>query len=119
MRRGLTSHEVSMTIIKTGCVAVAVSILAISAQSQNASADDLVRVNISDLEMLNRLARAINADVSQVPPTVQVPVRVAARVCGMRPRDLAVDESGEPANCDALSLSPAFQRAVRDQLLEE
>jgi hypothetical protein len=108
-----------MSIIKAGCLAVALTFLGIPAHPQNASADDLVRVNISDHEMLNSLARALNVEVARIPLLVQVPVRVAARVCGMRPRDLAADESGEPANCDALSASPAFQRAVRRQLLEE
>ena len=108
-----------MTIIKAGCVAAAVSILAIFAQSQNASAEDMVRVNISDHEMLNRLARAMNVDVGQIPLTVQVSIRVAARVCGMRPRDLAADDSGELANCDAMRVSRAFRRAVRSQLLPE
>ena len=105
--------------MKAGCVAVAVFLLAIPADAQNPPANDMVRVNISDHQMLNRLARALHVDVGRIPPTVLVPIRVAARVCGMRPRDLAADDSGELANCDAMRVSRAFRRAVRSQLLPE
>jgi hypothetical protein len=67
----------------------------------------MVNVNISDHEMLNSLATAMNVEVSQMPLTVQVPIRVAARVCGIKVRDLASDGSGEVANCDAMRVSPA------------
>jgi hypothetical protein len=104
---------------KAGCVAVALSILAFVAQAQNASADDMVNVNISDHEMINGLAGVLNVDVGQIPLIVQVPLRLAARVCDMRASDLAADSSGEPANCDAMTVSPAFRQAVKRQLLAE
>ena len=108
-----------MSIMKAGCAALALSILAILAHSQSASADDMVHVNISDHEMLNSLARTLNADVSQIPLTVQVPIRVAATACGMEPRELAANDSGELSNCDAMTTTPAFRRVVRRQLMEE
>ena len=119
MMRRPTPDHVNVSILKAGCVAFAVFVLALPAHGQTALANDMVRVNISDHEMVNRLARALKVDVGQIPLVVQVPIRVAARVCGMKPRDLATDDSGEPSNCDALRVSAAFRRAVRRQLLED
>lgn len=118
MRRP-TPDQANVSILKAGCVAFAVFVLALPAHGQTAPANDTVRVNISDHQMVNRLARALKVDVGQIPLVVQVPIRVAARVCGMRPRELAADDSGEPANCDAMRVSAAFRRAVRGQLLEQ
>ena len=108
-----------MTILMVGCVAVAIFVLAIVDNGQSALADDMVRVNLSDHQMIIELASALNVDVSQVPSIVVVPIRVAARVCGMKLRELAADEGGELANCDAMRTSSAFRRVVRSQLLVE
>jgi hypothetical protein len=108
-----------MSIEMAGLLAVGISILAILVYAQEAPADDMVNVNISDHEMINQLAGTLNVDEGRVPLMVQVPVGFAAEACGMKVSDLAMDGSGELANCDAMTVSPALQQAVRAQLLQE
>ncbi len=99
---------------RAGCLASVLSLLAIAANGEGELPGGVVRVIISDHEMIVSLARALNVDASQIPLTVLVPVRVAARVCG-----LATEDVSALSDCDAMRAPPAFRRAVMRQLLEE
>lgn len=106
-----------MNIVKAGAAALAVAMLAIPAHAQNVNANNLVNVNVSNVA--NNLAQDLDVNVSQIPVTVQVPVGVAANVCGVAANVLATDNTSGAPSCDATTTSQALTRAVSDQLLQQ
>jgi hypothetical protein len=90
--------------------AAAVSILAVPAAAQQSG---LVNVNVSnvlndlDLDLLNN---SLNNN------TVQVPIGVAANVCGVNANVLAAQrKAGDPVNCTARNASQALKQAAKRQ----
>ena len=74
----------------------------------------LVNVNISDVRA--EIAKNINVDVSQIPVNVQVPIAVAADVCGIDVNVLTSQVQQGNATCKARSTSSALNSAVQDQI---
>ena len=70
----------------------------------------LINVDISNVA--NNIAKNINVDVSQIPVTVQVPVGVAANVCGVAANVLGQQAPSGNASCDATSTSTALDQVV-------
>lgn len=93
-------------------VALAVGLAAAPALAQNN--EGLVTVNISNVA--NDIAKNLSIDVSQIPVSVQVPVGVAANVCGVDANVLAKQKQGGTATCDANSTSNALDQVVQKQL---
>ncbi len=73
----------------------------------------LVNVDISNVA--NNIARNINVDVSQIPVTVQVPIGIAANVCGVNANVLAQQGVGA-AQCTATSTTNALDNLVQRQI---
>lgn len=74
----------------------------------------LVNVEIGDVA--NDIARNLSVDVSQIPVTVQVPVGVAANVCGVAANVLAQQKDAGTAACKATTASTALNQVVQKQL---
>ena len=111
-----------MGVLRAGCVALALAVIAmpVPAQTTDTSATaEVVTVNISDTQMLGDLARALDVGVGQIPVMVQVSIQLAARVCGVKVKWLRKNAVGDPLNCDATTISPAFRTTVAEQLLAE
>lgn len=75
--------------------------------------EGLVNVNLSDIQV--DIARDLDVNVSQIPVTVQVPVGVAANVCGVEANVLAQGGGGQ-AECTATSTSQALNKVVQRQM---
>jgi hypothetical protein len=73
----------------------------------------LVNVNLSDV--LNDLALDLKIDKSNVPINAQIPITIAANVCGVPINVLSVSTGGSPT-CTAQSTSPDLAQAVQQQL---
>jgi hypothetical protein len=73
----------------------------------------LVNVDISNVA--NNVAKNISVDVSQVPVKVQVPVGIAANVCGVDANVLGRQDAGAAA-CQATTTSTALDQAVQRQI---
>ncbi len=75
----------------------------------------LVNVNLGDVDLT--IAEDINVNVSQIPVTVQVPIGVAANVCGISANVLAADlQDDDVASCDAETTSQALNQIVQRQI---
>ncbi len=74
----------------------------------------LVNVNVSNIKA--DIAKNINVSENQVPVTVQVPVDVAATVCGVDANVLAKQGQGGAAQCTAKNASAALSQAVQKQV---
>ena len=94
-------------------IAVAATLLAVLLGSAQAQQAGLVNVDISNVA--NNIAQNINVDVSQIPVTVQVPVGIAANVCGVNANVLARQGVGA-AQCTATSTSTALNQLVQRQI---
>jgi hypothetical protein len=95
-------------------IAIAAVMAASPALAQQ-SGGGLVVVNISNVA--NNIARDLDVNVSNIPVTVQVPVSVAAAVCGLTVNALATQgRGGDTRTCDATSNNAALNRIVQRQL---
>lgn len=78
------------------------------------NANNLANVNVSNVA--NDLAKNPSVDVSDIPVTVQVPIGVAATVCGVQANVLASDNKGGQAASEASSTSQALSQVVKKQI---
>jgi hypothetical protein len=94
-------------------IAIAAAMVATPAMSQLVGGG-LVVVNISNVA--NNIARDLDVNVSNIPVTVQVPVGIAAAVCGVNANVLAQQKKTGGTACDATSNNAALNRIVQRQL---
>ena len=73
----------------------------------------LVNVNLQNV--LNDLSVAINVEQANIPVNAQVPITVAANVCGVSVSVLSVSTGGQ-ASCTAKTTSPALVQVVQQQI---
>ena len=86
-----------------------------SASSGSAgSIPTLVNVNLQNV--LNDLSVAIKVDKANIPVNAQVPIDVAANVCGVSVSALAASIASGQAGCTATTTSPQLSQAVQQQV---
>ena len=73
----------------------------------------LVNVDLRNAKILNNVANHLNVNVSDVPITVQVPIDVAANVCGVAIDLLSKAVNRGGASCYAQGNSKALDKAVQ------
>jgi hypothetical protein len=104
-----------------GAVLTAAAVPAL-AQVNTGSGNGLVAVNVQDVSILNNFlngAQVAALNNLSVPVTVQVPIGVAANVCGVNANVLAHQRNGGTATCTAKSGSRALANAVASQALSQ
>jgi hypothetical protein len=74
----------------------------------------LVSVNLQNV--LNDLSVAIKVDRANIPVNAQVPIDVAANVCGVSVSALSASIASGTASCTAKTTSPALTQAVQQQV---
>jgi hypothetical protein len=102
--------------------AVALAATPAIAQVNTGSGNGLVAVNVQDVAILNNFLN--NDQISalnnlSVPVTVQVPVGVAANVCGVNANVLASQKKTGTPTCTAKSGSKALAQNVVSQVLNQ
>ena len=103
--------------------AAALAATATPALAQVNTGSGLVAVTIQDVSILNNFLN--NDQISalnnlSVPVTVNVPIGVAANVCGVNANVLAKQKKGDdPVTCTARNGSKALANAVADQKLTQ
>ena len=86
------------------------------AESAGNLADGAVSlVNVDLRNVLNDLALDLKIDKSNIPINAQIPITVAANICGVSINILSVSTGGSP-NCTANTTSPELTQAVQQQL---
>jgi hypothetical protein len=78
------------------------------------SVPSLVNVNLSNV--LNDLALDLKIDKANVPINAQIPISLAANVCGTSINILSIGGSGKSEGCTAQTASPELVQAVQQQL---
>jgi len=75
----------------------------------------LVNVDLSNV--LNNLALDLHIDRANIPINAQIPISVAANVCGVSINVLSIGAGGGSSKgCTAQTTSPALEQAVQQQL---
>jgi hypothetical protein len=104
-------------------IAAALAAAATPAVAQNVDlSGGLVDVTIQDVSILNNFlndAQIAALNNLSVPVTVQVPIGVAANVCGVNANVLAQQRNAGAAECTAQSGSRALAQVVNRQLLRQ
>lgn len=72
-------------------------------------------VNVDLRNVLNDLSVKLNIDRANVPITAQIPIQLAANVCGVSVNVLAVSTGGQ-ANCTAKSAPQELAQTVQQQM---
>ena len=85
------------------------------AQGASSAATSLVNVNLSNV--LNDLAVQLHVDRSNIPVNAQIPISLAANVCGVSINILSVGAAGgNSAGCTATTSSPELAQTVQQQM---
>ena len=74
----------------------------------------LVSVNLQNV--LNDLSVSLQVNRNNIPVTAQVPIAVAASVCGVSVEVLAASAANGHASCTATTTSPQLTQAVQQQI---
>ncbi len=74
----------------------------------------LVSVNLQNV--LNDLSVSLNVNRDNIPVTAQVPIAVAASVCGVSVDVIAASAANGHASCNATTTSPQLTQAVQQQI---
>jgi hypothetical protein len=79
------------------------------------SVPSLVNVNLSNV--LNNLALDLKVDKANIPVNAQIPINIAANVCGVSINVLSVGAGGgSSSGCTANSVSPELKQYIQEQL---
>jgi len=74
----------------------------------------LVNVNLQNV--LNNLSVSLQVNRDNIPVTAQVPIDVAANVCGVSVSALAASIANGQAGCTATTTTPQLTQAVQQQI---
>jgi len=79
------------------------------------SVPSLVNVNLSNV--LNNLALDLKIDKANIPINAQIPINIAANVCGVSINVLSIGAGGgSNQGCTANSVSPELKQYIQEQL---
>jgi hypothetical protein len=85
-----------------------------SGGGSGSSIPTLVSVNLQNV--LNDLSVSLKVNRDNIPVTAQVPIAVAASVCGVSVDALAASAANGTATCTATTTSPQLTQAVQQQI---
>jgi hypothetical protein len=85
-----------------------------SGRSSGGSIPTLVNVNLQNV--LNNLSVSLQVNRDSIPVTAQVPIDVAASVCGVSVDALAASVASGNASCTATTTSPQLTQVVQQQI---
>jgi hypothetical protein len=124
MRKILITPAVALLLAASGCKTVssaangvesAGSAVASGVSSVAGAVPSLVNVNLSNV--LNNLALDLHVDKANIPINAQIPISIAANVCGVSINVLSIGAGGgKSSGCTANSISPELKQYIQEQL---
>jgi hypothetical protein len=120
MRKLLVLPAVALLISVSGCKTASSAVDGVkSAGSAVAngvsSVPSLVNVNLSNV--LNNLALDLKIDKANIPINAQIPINIAANICGVSINVLSIGAGGGSSQgCTANSISPELKQYIQEQL---
>jgi len=124
MRKIIAAPTLLLLVFASGCktvssaangVASAGSAVASGVSSAASAVPSLVNVNLSNV--LNNLALDLKIDKANIPINAQIPINIAANVCGVSINILSIGAGGgKSSGCTANSISPELKQYIQEQL---
>ena len=74
----------------------------------------LINVNLSNIRA--EIAKNVDLNLEDVPITIQLPITVAANVCGVDVNLLSVNAASGGNTCTAVTSSPTLEQTVKNQV---
>lgn len=91
------------------------SAVASGVSSAASAVPSLVNVNLSNV--LNNLALDLHIDKANIPINAQIPINIAANICGVSINVLSIGAGGgKSSGCTANSISPELKQYIQEQL---
>ena len=120
MRKIETISVLALLLAASGCKTASSAVDGVkSAGSAGASGvssvPSLVNVDLSNV--LNNLALDLKIDKANIPINAQIPINIAANVCGVSINVLSIGAGGGSSQgCTANSISPELKQYIQEQL---
>src|SRR3954454_20977950 len=120
MRKILAVSAVILLLAASGCKTVSSAASGVKSAGSTiaegvSSVPSLVNVNLSNV--LNNLALDLKIDKANIPINAQIPINIAANVCGVSINVLSIGAGGGSSQgCTAHNTSPELAQAVQQQL---
>jgi hypothetical protein len=120
MRKIFAAPAVALLLAASGCKTATSAANGVRSAGESVagaagSVPSLVNVNLSNV--LNNLALDLHIDKANIPVNAQIPISVAANVCGVSINVLSVGAGGgSSSGCTAQTTSPQLEQAVQQQL---
>jgi hypothetical protein len=119
MRKLLALPAVAVLISVSGCKTASSAVDGVKSAGSAvvngvSSVPSLVNVNLSNV--LNNLALDLKIDKANIPINAQIPINIAANICGVSINVLSIGGSGKSSGCTANSISPELKQYIQEQL---
>src|SRR3954453_7114747 len=120
MRKILAVPAVILLLAASGCKTVSSAASGVKSAGSTiaegvSSVPSLVNVNLSNV--LNNLALDLKIDKANIPINAQIPINIAANVCGVSINVLSIGAGGGSSKgCTANSISPELKQYIQEQL---
>lgn len=120
MRKAITCGTLLALIPLSACKTVSSAANGVKSAGETvasgvSSVPSLVNVDLSNV--LNNLALDLHVDKANIPINAQIPITIAANICGVSINVLAIGAGGGSSKgCTAQGTSPALDQAVQQQL---
>ena len=124
MRKIVAAPALAVILAASGCKTVssaangvksAGSAVASGVSTAAGAVPSLVNVNLSNV--LNNLALDLKIDKANIPINAQIPISIAANVCGVSINILSIGAAGgKSSGCTANSISPELKQYIQQQL---
>src|SRR3954452_23058384 len=120
MRKILAVPAVILLLAASGCKTVSSAASGVKSAGSTiaegvSSVPSLVNVNLSNV--LNNLALDLKIDKANIPINAQIPINIAANICGVSINVLSIGAGGGSSQgCTANSVSPELKQYIQEQL---
>jgi hypothetical protein len=115
------SAALGVLVLVSGCKTASSAVNGVKSAGESVASGvggvttSLVNVNLSNV--LNNLALDLKIDKANIPINAQIPINIAANVCGVSINILSIGAGGGKSDgCTANSISPELKQYIQEQL---
>ena len=116
MRTSVAFSTILALAAITGCKTANSAVDAVKSAGETVADGAVSLVNVDLSNVLNDLSLDLNIDKANIPINAQIPINIAANVCGVSVSALAASIASGQAGCTATTSSPQLAQAVQQQV---
>jgi hypothetical protein len=115
MRISVAISTIAALAAIAGCKTANSAVDAVKSAGSTVADGAVSLVNVDLSNVLNDLSLDLKIDKANIPINAQIPITIAANVCGVNINILSISGGGSP-NCTANSISPELKQYFQQQL---